>query len=116
MIFGCIPLGEIIKAVSDMTDTPEQIPKFGSEASTQVESFINGLIRLYGFVADLASQPGNIGDAAVTAFKSTLDDLLQQGLAYSAAQMAPVQAAATQLESALNDVASASSRPWWARR
>jgi hypothetical protein len=105
LIFGCIPLGEIISAVADLTDTPEQIPKFGSEASTQIESFINGLIRVYGFVADIAAQPGNIGDAAISAFKGTLEDLLQQGLAYSAAQMAPVQAAAAQLEAALTALA-----------
>src|SRR5690606_205651 len=58
LLFGCIPLGELIKAVTKLTDTPERIPKFGSEAANQVESFINTLARLYGFVLEMASKPG----------------------------------------------------------
>lgn len=104
LLFGCIPLGELIKAVADLVDAPDKIPKFGSEAANQVESFINGLARLYGFVIDLAAKPGSIADAAMAAFKATLADLLQQGQAYAAAQMAPVQVAANQLTAALNDV------------
>lgn len=106
LLFGCIPLGELIKAVTDLTGTPDRIPKFGSEATNKVESFVNALARLYGFVSDLASKPGSIADAALAAFKATLSDLLQQGAAYAAAQMAPVQTAATQLTTALNDVVS----------
>jgi hypothetical protein len=106
LLFGCIPLGELIKAVTDLTGTPDRIPKFGSEATNKVESFVSALARLYGFVSDLASKPGSIADAALAAFKATLVDLLQQGAAYAAAQMAPVQAAATQLTTALNDVES----------
>lgn len=104
LLFGCIPLGELIKAVADLVDAPDKIPKFGAEAANQVESFINGLARLYGFIIDLAAKPGSIADAAMAAFKATLADLLQQGQAYAAAQMAPVQAAANQLTTALNDV------------
>ena len=106
LLFGCIPLGELIKAVTDLTGTPDRIPKFGSEATNKVESLVNALVRLYGFVSDLASKPGSIGDAAFSAFKATLADLLEQGAAYAAAQLAPVQAAANQLTTALNDVVS----------
>lgn len=105
LIFGCIPLAEIIKAVTDLTDTPERIPKFASEASTRLESFVNELGRLYGFVTNLASQPGSIAQGALAAFEATLDDLLQQAEAYAAAQVAPLQSATTQLTAALTPVA-----------
>nr|OAP90220.1 hypothetical protein A4U53_30320 [Rhizobium leguminosarum] len=105
LLFGCIPLGEVIEAVANLVDSPEKIPKFGSEASTQVESFINGLVRLYSFIESIASQPSSIGDAAMSAFKASLNDLLAQAKAYAAAQIAPVEAAANQLMTALNDVA-----------
>ena len=101
LVFGCIPLGDIIKQVTDLSDTPERIPKFGSESGTQIESFINGLIRLFNVVSELAAQPGSIADAAVSAFTSSLDDQLQQSAAYSQAQMAPVQAAIAQSQQAL---------------
>ncbi|WP_253958358.1 hypothetical protein [Rhizobium sp. WYJ-E13] len=105
LLFGCIPLGEVIEAVANLVDSPEKIPKFGSEASTQVESFINGLVRLYAFIEGIASQPSSIGNAAMSAFKASLNDLLAQAKAYAAAQIAPVEAAANQLMTALNDVA-----------
>ncbi|MGB5560263.1 MAG: hypothetical protein WBN04_19895 [Paracoccaceae bacterium] len=105
LIFGCIPLGAIIEAVTDLTDTPNEIPKFATEAATQVESFINGLVRLIGFVTDIASQPANIANAALTAFLSTLTDHAQQTAALAAAQAAQVQAAITQVETRLQAVA-----------
>lgn len=105
LLFGCIPLGELIEQVANLADTPQEIPKFASEASTQVESFINGLVRLYGFISDLATQPGSIADAALAAFQSTLDDQLQQTLAYDAAQMASLQSAISAVKTSLNEVA-----------
>lgn len=106
LLFGCIPLGEIIEEITKLTDTPENVPKFGSEASNQVESFIGGLVRLFGFVSELAANPGNIAAAAVSAFKATLDDLLQQAVGYDPAQLAQVQNVSNQLSAALDDVAS----------
>lgn len=105
LIFGCIPLGEIIKAVANLGDTPERIPKFGTESGTQIESFINALIRLFNVATDLAAQPGSIADAALTAFTASLADQLQQSAAYSSAQMAPIQAAIAQVDSALATLA-----------
>lgn len=105
LLFGCIPLGELIKAVTKLVDAPDKIPKFGSEAANQAEAFINSLARLYGFIIDIASKPGSIADAALMAFKATLADIVQQGQAYAAAQIAPVQTAVNQLVTALNDVA-----------
>lgn len=106
LLFGCIPLGDIIEAVANLTTEPEKVPKFASEASTKVESFVNDLVRLYGFVTDLASQPGSIADAAVAAFKATLADLVDQSQAYAAAQVQPVRAAIDALVQALDDLAS----------
>ena len=105
LLFGCIPLGDLITAVADLTSTPDKIPKFGSEATNKVESFINALVRLYGFVSDLASKPGTIADGAVTGFVDTLEhDLKAQCAAHAAAQMAPVLTAINQIGNALGDV------------
>ncbi|MDO9362035.1 MAG: hypothetical protein Q7T60_03845 [Sphingopyxis sp.] len=105
LLFGCIPLGSIIEAVTDLADSPDKVPKFVSEASTKVESFINGLVRLFEFVSDIASQPAGIANAAMTAFKATLADLVAQAQAYAAAQVQPVVAAADTVRDRVEDVA-----------
>ncbi len=105
LLFGCIPLGELIDKVIGLDDNPERVPKFASEASTQLESFINNLVRSYTLLAQIASQPGGIGKAAIAVFKATLADQLAQANAYAAAQIAPIQVAINQLDSALDDVA-----------
>ncbi len=105
LLFGCIPLGEVIEAVTSLGDTPEKVPKFGSEASTQVESFINGLVRLYDFVTRLSDQPGSLAKGALAAFTSTLDDQLDQAAAYSATLVADAKSRINQLATALAGVA-----------
>jgi len=105
LLFGCIPLAEIIKLVSNVASDSEQVPKFVSEATTQLESFITGLGRTYALVSDLAAQPSSIAAAGIDVFNATLDDLLAQALGYSAAQITPVQNAASQLSAAIMDVA-----------
>lgn len=105
LLFGCIPLAEIIKAVANLADNTDQVPKFINEASTQLESFISGLGRTYALVADLASQPGNIAAAAITVFNGTVNDILAQANGYAAAQVAALQNAANLLTTALSDVA-----------
>ncbi|WP_334223939.1 hypothetical protein [Thiosocius teredinicola] len=105
LLFGCIPLAEIIKAVANLADNTDQVPKFISEASTQLESFITGLGRTYALVANLASQPADIASAAISVFNGTLNDILAQATGYAAAQVAPLQNAATQLTAAVDDVA-----------
>ena len=106
LLFGCIPLGDVIDTVTDLAGKPEQIPKFASEASTQVEQFINGLVRLFDFVSKLADQPGRLADAALAVAKSTLRDLLDQADAYAATLVADVKSRVTQLESKLDGVVS----------
>jgi hypothetical protein len=105
LLFGCIPLGEVIEAVTGLAGKPEQVPKFASEASTQIESFINGLTRLFDFVSKLADQPGRVADAALAVVKATLKDLLDQAAAYPAPLVANVTARINQLTTALNAVA-----------
>lgn len=107
LLFGAIPLGEIVEAVADLSATPGRIPKFVSEAATKLESFVNALARLHGLVSDAAAQPARIGAAAMAAFRATLDDQIAQGKGYAAAQMAPVEAAATQLSAELAGVTTA---------
>ncbi|NGT16077.1 hypothetical protein [Achromobacter insolitus] len=83
LLFGCIPLGDVIEAVSNAAGTPEQVPRFISEACSQLESLVNEMGRLYGLVADLAQQPGRIAEAALQVLKATLEDLLSQAQAYA---------------------------------
>jgi len=104
LLFGCIPLGELIKLVSNLSGNTDRMPKFASEAGTQLEAFVNGLARGYGLIANIASQPAGIAEAAIAVFKGTLNDLLAQAVALSAAQAAPIQAAAAQVESSINQV------------
>jgi hypothetical protein len=104
LLFGCIPLGDVIGDVPQLAAQTEQIPKFASEASTQVEQFINGLVRLFDVVTRLADRPGRLADAAIVAFKTTLQDLLDQAHAYSAPLVADVQTRINQLVAALNGV------------
>ncbi|HET6960668.1 MAG TPA: hypothetical protein VFI56_28975 [Vicinamibacterales bacterium] len=106
LLFGCIPLGDVIEAVTNLAGSPDKIPKFGSEASTQVESFINGLVRLFDFVSKLADQPGHLADAAMAAVKSTLQDLLAQAQSYAAPLVADAKARINQLTTALDGVVS----------
>jgi hypothetical protein len=105
LLFGCIPLGAIIEAVTDLTNTPDQIPKFASEAATGLETLIGGLGRLYGFLADIVAQPGQVGEAAARVFQATLDDLKAQAAAYASAQVTPVLAKIAQVRAALEQVA-----------
>jgi hypothetical protein len=105
LLFGCIPLGELIEAVTDLTADPAKVPKFLSEAGTRIESFVSALVRLYEFATDLAAQPSRIADAAIKAFRKTLDDLLAQAKAYAAAQVQPAVDAADDLVAALNALA-----------
>jgi hypothetical protein len=104
LLFGCIPLGDLVKGVADVAGAADKIPKFASEATNKVESFINALARLYGFVSDLASKPGSIAEGAASGFRKTIEDLRGQAAAYSAAQMAPVRTALTQIDTALGNV------------
>jgi hypothetical protein len=101
LLFGCIPLGEVIEAVTGLAGKPDQVPKFASEASTQVENFINGLGRLFDFVSKLADQPGCIADGAIAAATSTLQDLIDQAQAYAPPLVANVKTRVNQLVTAL---------------
>ena len=105
LLFGCIPLGSVIEAVADLAGSPDRVPKFVSEASTRVESFVNGLVRLFEFVSGIASQPAGIANAAMAAFTATLSDIVAQAQAYAAAQVEPVIAAADAMRDRIEDVA-----------
>ena len=104
LLFGCIPLGEVLEKVTTLGDNPEQVPKFASEASTQVESFINGLVRLVDFVLKLADQPGRLAEAAAGATKSTLNDLVDQTANYAPPLVADAKTRLNQLTTALDGV------------
>ncbi|MCG6875268.1 MAG: hypothetical protein LJE97_09275 [Betaproteobacteria bacterium] len=102
LLFGCIPLGDVIEQVTALSGKPDKIPKFASEASTQIEDFINGLGRLLDFISKLSDQPGSIASGAIEAAKNTLQDLLDQAQAYAAPLVADVKSRINQLVTALN--------------
>jgi hypothetical protein len=101
LLFGCIPLGEILQAMAGGSD---KMPKFASEASSKIEAFFNTLARAYGFVQQLGSQSGSIAQAAVDVVKGMLDDLLAQAVSLAAAQVAPVKAALLDVKAKLDAV------------
>ena len=88
LIFGCIPLGALIKGanISDL----KRFPKFISEAGNKVDSFIGDLSRLYDFVAGVPKQAVSLVMGALTVFDETLQDIVEQAAAYAPAQMVPV--------------------------
>ena len=104
LLFGCIPLGDVIEAVSNAAGTPEQVPRFVSEACSQLESLVNEMGRLYGLVADLAQQPGRIAEAALQVLKDTLQDLLGQAQAYAQNLVQDAKARVNALMAALEAV------------
>ncbi len=106
LLFGCIPLGEVIEAVTGLAGKPEQVPKFVSEACSKLEDFVNGLARLFDVVSKLADQPGRAAEAAIEALvQSVLKDLLAQAQAYAAPLVANVKARIGELTTKLNALA-----------
>lgn len=104
LLFGCIPLGDVIQSLADLSGSPQKVPKFASEAATQVESFVNGLARAYEFVRDVGGHSGSLAQAAVDVLQGIVADLLQQAVALAQAQVAPVVQALQQLQTALNQL------------
>lgn len=104
LLFGCIPLGAVIKEIDQLAGNLEKAPKFASEAGSKVEAFFNDLMRLYQFISSLASQPGTLGSAALNVVKGTINDLLQQAAAFGAAQLAPITAKVNTLLATLDSV------------
>lgn len=90
LLFGCIPLGEVLQAVAGGSD---KLPRFVSEASSQLEALFNVLTRAYGFVQQIGAQSGSLAQAAIDVVQGILQDLLAQAVTLAAAQVAPVQGA-----------------------
>ncbi len=106
LIFGCIPLGDVIESVGDFANGAGLLPKFVAEASNKIDSFVSELLRLFEVVKSLAENPGSIAEAVITVARQTLQDLATQALAYATAQAAPVKAAIAQLDNSLKQLAS----------
>lgn len=87
LLFGCIPLGEVLQAVAGSSD---KLPSFVSEASSQLEALFNVLTRAYGFVQQIGGQSGSLAQAAIDVVLGILQDLLLQAVTLAAAQATPV--------------------------
>lgn len=85
LLFGCIPLGEVIQTVEDVAGEAEKVPRFVAEACSELESLVNDAGRLYGMVAGMAQEPGRIAQGALAALDATLSDLQAQARAYAPA-------------------------------
>ena len=83
LLFGCIPLGDVIQVVEDVAGQADKVPRFVAEACSQLESLVNDAGRLYGLVAGMVQEPGRIAQGALTALDDTLDDLQAQAEAYA---------------------------------
>lgn len=83
LLFGCIPLGDVIQVVEDVAGQADQVPRFVAEACSQLESLVNDAGRLYGLVAGMAQEPGRIAQGGLTTLVDTLDDLQAQAQAYA---------------------------------
>lgn len=105
LLFGVIPLGEVIAAIASAAGSPT-MPKFLTEAATKVESFVNDLVRLLDLLRRLPDDGAAIGKAATQVAIGTLKDIEQQAVAQldtSQAQVAQylqrIQQARAELES-----------------
>jgi hypothetical protein len=105
LLFGCIPLSAVIEEVGDVLGNLGKVPKFVSEASTKVESFVNDMLRLYQFVTALAEQPASLAEAAFARIEQRVADLVDQAAAFGAAEAAPVIAKANAVQAAIDALA-----------
>jgi hypothetical protein len=101
LLFGCIPLGEILQAMAGGGD---KMPQFASEASEKLEAFFNTLTRAYSFIQNIGSQSGSMAQAAIDVVKGMLNDLLDQAKALVASEVAQIKSAINDVMSALNAV------------
>ncbi|MBO9328973.1 hypothetical protein GHR37_07495 [Achromobacter xylosoxidans] len=104
LLFGCIPLGEVIEAVANAANTPERVPRFVAEGCSQLESLTNDMGRLYALVADLAQQPRRIAQGALKVLQARFQDLQAQALAYAPALVAGARTRVDALSAAMQDV------------
>ncbi|WP_211332787.1 hypothetical protein [Litoreibacter meonggei] len=122
LLFGCIPLGDLIEAVSNIAGDGEKVPKFVSEAGTQVETFVSTLLRLFTLAIDLPKAPLSTAQGALEQVFATVEDLVQQaGVVADTAQdlidrlnelKALVQSIKAKIEAAANvDVGSIDTSP-----
>ena len=81
LLFGCIPLGDLIQAVANISGDPEKVPKFGSEAGTQFETFISTLLRLFSLAIDLPRGPLGVAKGALDQYFAKIENLIAQGAA-----------------------------------
>lgn len=87
LLFGCIPLGDLIQKVVGVGANTDKLPKFIAEAATQVETLFNDIARL----ADLLEPNGNAANGlkklAGEAIKAALTQAVDIAMADLKAQV-----------------------------
>ncbi|GAA3985184.1 hypothetical protein GCM10022279_05440 [Comamonas faecalis] len=104
LLFGCIPLGEVLKSIASVGGAPQKIPQFVSEASTKVEAFVGALVRAYEFLRDLGADSSALGKAALGVVQGLVDDQLAQAKGLPVSSVAQLQSALTDFQDALGVV------------
>lgn len=97
LLFGCIPLGSVVKELADLG----QVPKFVTDAADVVGQLMGEVERLMGGADPLAGLAAALGRAATAALKSTVQDLIAQAQQQVAGPMAQAAAKAKQVEQKL---------------
>lgn len=104
LLFGCIPLGEVIQAVANLGNSPDKMPRFASEAATQLESFIGTMVRAFEMVRNLGGQGTSLGKAAVDVLRGILADLQAQAMSLVQAETQELRDAMAQLQATFDAV------------
>ncbi len=94
LLFGCIPLADVILGVTGLAAHPERLPKFVSETTTKVESLFGDLERLQELAAGIGGTVDGLINSLVGAALSGLDDLAAQALVLATAQRTAIRTAA----------------------
>lgn len=102
LLFGCIPLSEVIGAISKLSDGPGKAPRFASEAASKLEAFINILVRAFEMARSIGGEGASLGKAATAVLISTVNDLQAQLLALPQSQVNSVKQALQDLLASLN--------------
>ncbi|TBR39613.1 MULTISPECIES: hypothetical protein [Dyella] len=89
LLFGCIPLGELLKALSFDTSKLDKLPKFVTEAMDAAQTFFSALGQANDLVGQLETMARAAAEAALQqAIKIALDQLKPQIQALDAATSA----------------------------
>jgi hypothetical protein len=102
LLFGCIPLADVILGVTGLAAHPEKLPRFISEATTKVEALFGDLGRLQQLAIGIGGTIDGLINSLIGAALASLDDLASQALVLATAQRTAIRNAVNAIKSALS--------------